>query len=189
MTEQHARGRRVWASGGVLAFLIVAVLVGGYRFSGIRDAQLSRESELQNRVGELEEQAKQRQRRMAAVLESAPIGCVVCNADGKITAANKAMADLLGYDDKELIGQPSSILVAADMRSRHVQYMSQASTKIDPSQPPMSFKFTGNAQRKDGTTLAVRITCRGLLIDGHVEFVAFISPADKEPLFGPARGS
>ena len=54
------------------------------------------------------------------LLESAPDGVLVADADGRIAVVNARMEQLFGYARKEMIGQPVEMLIPEDVRSRHV---------------------------------------------------------------------
>ena len=54
-----------------------------------------------------------------SVLELAPDGLMVADADGKIQLANAQCEKLFGYNREELIGQQVEMLVPADVRSGH----------------------------------------------------------------------
>ncbi|HEY4068554.1 MAG TPA: response regulator, partial [Burkholderiaceae bacterium] len=54
------------------------------------------------------------------IIESAPDGMLVIDADGRITIANAQLARMFGYPDGSLVGQPVEVLVPAASRPAHV---------------------------------------------------------------------
>jgi PAS domain S-box-containing protein len=187
----NKRSPRFLLAGGMLVVMIVLIIVNGYRFSYVRDAQLSRENELKAKVDEYEELLKMQQRRFGIVMDSSPVGAVVCDSRGNITAVNKTLADMLGYKPAELLGKPSSLLVADAFRKTHVEYMAKAPQKFTAQTREVKSHFDGDAKKKDGTSLHVSIFCRGFMVDGAPEFVAFIRPDNvpKEPIFDSLRAN
>jgi PAS domain S-box-containing protein len=173
-----------------LAFASLLLLVGGtfvllqgYHFSHLRDAQQVRESNLETQVAVANVELDTERKRFGLILEGAPVAVIVCDGRGRITACNEAATKLFGYAARELVGQHSAVLVADDMRPRHVEYMTAAPQKFNSDHPMLATEFHGEAKHKDGSTFLVKITCRGIVIDGAPEFAAFIKP-DK-----PAKGS
>lgn len=181
---------RIFVAVGLL-LLALGVVVNGYRFSHIRDAQLSRENDLKAKVDEYEDLLKLQQRRFGMVMDSSPVGVVVCDQKGVITAANKTLADMLGYKQSELLGKQSSVLVADGFRDVHVAYMGKAAEKFTANKNELKLHFSGNAKRKDGSEVHVSVACRDFLVDGSPEFVVFIRPDDvsKEPIFETLRNN
>lgn len=175
----------------VLVILAVLIVVFGNRFTMLRNIQLSREGELQSRVEDVEEQLRLQQRRFSMVMDSSPVGVVMCDERGIITAANATLANMLGYAKNELLGKSSSVLVADGFRSVHNKCMGQAPGKFMKDNKSLQSHFSGDAKKKDGTPIHVSIACRGLLVDGRPEFVAFIRPDDvpKEPIFESPRAN
>ena len=57
---------------------------------------------------------------LGAVLDAAPDGIVLSDADGRIVFANQAMVGLFGYPREALIGEFVEILVPARQRLDHV---------------------------------------------------------------------
>src|SRR5690349_8286106 len=55
----------------------------------------------------------------AEVLEGVPEAAVVCDADGRIVAANPALHELLGYRAGKLVGRRLEKLVPEDLRDLH----------------------------------------------------------------------
>jgi PAS domain S-box-containing protein len=66
-----------------------------------------------------EQRLRETEQFFRSVLELAPDGIMVVDADGSIQMANAQCEELFGYTREELIGQPVEILVPAEIRGRH----------------------------------------------------------------------
>src|SRR5258708_27121713 len=69
--------------------------------------------------------------RFRGLLESAPDGIVVVDANGVIVIVNSQTERMFGYTREELLGQPIEMLVPARFRPRHPHHRSPY-----PSDPP-----------------------------------------------------
>ena len=58
-------------------------------------------------------------------VEAMPEAVVVCDAEGRIVAANDALHTLLGYPDGRLIGRKLEKLVPDDLRDLHRAYCTE----------------------------------------------------------------
>jgi two-component system sensor histidine kinase/response regulator len=104
---------------------------------------------------EAEQRLRDTERFFRSVLELAPDGLMVANADGTIQLANVQCEKLFGYTREELIGQRVEMLVPADVRSRHPE-MREAFHK-NPTARAMGSGRELRSQRKDGTLFPVEI--------------------------------
>jgi two-component system sensor histidine kinase/response regulator len=89
------------------------------------------------------------------VLELAPDGILVVDADGSIRLANAQCENLFGYTRDELIGQPVEILVPDAIRPQHPEL--RASFHRAPTTRAMGAKSELHARRKDGSLFPVDI--------------------------------
>src|SRR6516164_2633589 len=89
------------------------------------------------------------------VLERAPDGILVVDADGSIRLANAQCEMLFGYTRDELIGQPVEILVPDATRPQHPEL--RASFLRAPTTRAMGAKSELHARRKDGSLFPVDI--------------------------------
>jgi two-component system sensor histidine kinase/response regulator len=89
------------------------------------------------------------------VLERAPDGLLVVDADGRIRLANAQSETLFGYTRDELIGQSVEILVPDHIRPRHPEL--RASFHQAPTTRAMGAKRELQARRKDGSLFPVDI--------------------------------
>ena len=90
------------------------------------------------------------------LLESAPDGMVIVNADGKIIVVNSQTEILFGYSRQELIGQPVEILLPARFERLHVKH--RGSFLAEPHVRPMGAGQELRGKRKDGTEFSVEIS-------------------------------
>ncbi len=90
-----------------------------------------------------------------SILEAAPDGMLVVDAEGRIKLANAQIEELFGYRRGELIGQPVEILVPARERAKHPvhrkHYLLSAETRA------MGSGIELFARRKDGSEFPVEI--------------------------------
>jgi two-component system sensor histidine kinase/response regulator len=102
-----------------------------------------------------EQRVKETEAWYRGILETAPDGMLVLNAEGRITLANAQIEDLFGYRRAELIGQPVELLVPERLRTKHPvhrkHYLHSAETRA------MGGGLELYARRKDGTEFPVEI--------------------------------
>jgi PAS domain S-box-containing protein len=89
------------------------------------------------------------------VLERAPDGLLVVDADGSIRLANAQCERLFGYTRDELIGQAVEMLVPDEIRPQHPER--RASFHRAPTTRAMGAKSELHARRKDGSLFPVDI--------------------------------
>jgi anti-anti-sigma factor len=83
-------------------------------------------------------------------------GLVLTGHDGEIVLVNRRCAEMLGYERKELVGQPIESLVPSNLRAPHQGY--RATYAQAPEARPMAERTRLVALRKDGATLPVEIS-------------------------------
>jgi PAS domain S-box-containing protein len=90
------------------------------------------------------------------VLEATPIGIIAVDATGCIVLVNRSARHLFGYTEKELIGQPLTLLIPEDSRKIHLQKC--ADYTHDPHIRPMGSGLNLSARRKDGSIFPAEIS-------------------------------
>ena len=61
-------------------------------------------------------------RELSAILDTATDGLVILDPDGRIVTLNRSGEALFGYDQSEVIGQPLTVLIAADSQNKVLDY-------------------------------------------------------------------
>lgn len=106
------------------------------------------------------------------VLESAPDGMVIVNADGKIVVINSQTEILFGYGRQELIGQPVEILIPVRLERLHVNH--RASFLANPHVRPMGAGLNLLGRHRNGKEFPIEVslsplrTAQGVFVIGTV---------------------
>jgi PAS domain S-box-containing protein len=98
------------------------------------------------------------------LLDSAPDGVVIIDADGVIRLVNRQAEALFGYAREELLGQPVELLVPDSVRPAHPGH--RRGYFRDPTTRPMGAGLELTARRKDGIEFPVDISLSSLETDG-----------------------
>ena len=119
-----------------------------------------------------EEALQRSEERFRKLVEGAPDGIVIVDAQGCIKLANEKIVQLSGYDRDELCGQPIEILVPESFRHNHKalrsSYISSPSTRnLSATQGLM-------ARRKNGTMFPVEISLSPYLDHNEQSIIAII---------------
>lgn len=99
-------------------------------------------------------------------------GIVVADLLGCIRLINPAGCQMLGYDEKELIGQRIEQLVPEHVRPRHTQ--NREHFHAHAQSRPMGVGMDLFARKKDGSLLPVEISLSPLQLQEERFFIAFI---------------
>jgi PAS domain S-box-containing protein len=102
-----------------------------------------------------ETEIRQAEERFRMVVESAPNGVVLVNAEGNIVLVNAQCDKLFGYRREELIGQPVELLVPERFRPEHAR--NRRRFFASPSARPTGAIRDLYGQRKDGDEFPVEI--------------------------------
>jgi len=94
--------------------------------------------------------------RYAALIQDAPDGIVVTDAEGRIVLVNDRTLGIFGYEGDELLGEPIEILVPEADRTEHVLH--HARYRVEPHARPMSPAAAVRGRRKDGTVFPAEVT-------------------------------
>jgi two-component system sensor histidine kinase/response regulator len=122
-------------------------------FGVVQDITAFKTAELAMR--ESAKQLRETEQYFRGVLEKAPDGLLVVNADGTISLANAQCEKLFGYTRDELIGQKIEMLVPMNVRGRHPGL--REGYQHAPTTRSMGAKNELHAQRKDGTLVPVDV--------------------------------
>jgi PAS domain S-box-containing protein len=102
-----------------------------------------------------EQRLRETEKYFRGVLERAPDGLLVVDADGTISMANAQCERLFGYTRDELIGNKVEMLVPDEVRTQHPDL--RASFHRAPTTRSMGAKAELHARRKDGSLIPVDI--------------------------------
>lgn len=110
-----------------------------------------------------------------AVNESSPDALLVVSLEGVIRIANSATTRLFGHPLSDIVGQDISMLMPADMRDRHREYL----RAYDPnSESPVVGEIREvQAVRRDGSIVPVDIHIGRAVLDGMPVLTAVIRDA------------
>jgi PAS domain S-box-containing protein len=100
--------------------------------------------------------ARRTERRLRAVLESAPDAILGVDAAGRIELLNAQAERLFGWTAEELRGQQVEVLVPESIAGPHTLH--RATYGQAPSHRPMGAGLQLSARRKDGTTFPAEIS-------------------------------
>jgi len=114
---------------------------------------------------------------LKALVDSAPDGLVVVDADGLIVLVNKQAERMFGYARKELLGQAVEALVPAQIRHRHAA--DRRSFVRHPRARAMGAGLELHGRRRDGTEFPVEIslspiqTSDGMLVASAIRDISY----------------
>src|SRR5436190_24344265 len=96
---------------------------------------------------------------LRTLIDAAPEGFLVVNAQGQILRVNQCIEDMFGYTRFELAGRPVEILVPEDMRQVHLR--DRRTYQHDPVQRSMgALGTTLTGRRKDGREFPIAVSLR-----------------------------
>jgi PAS domain S-box-containing protein len=98
------------------------------------------------------------------LIEHAPDGALLVDAEGVIRYANRQLVALSGYAREALVGQPVEILVGDARRSRHRRW--REGYQRAPRDRAMGTGMTLGLLRQDGTELPVEISLAPMVAQG-----------------------
>jgi two-component system cell cycle sensor histidine kinase/response regulator CckA len=102
------------------------------------------------------EERKRAENRFRMLIETAPMGIVIANKQGRITETNAQALQMFGYGREELYGQSVETLLPERLRASHEGH--RAGYTTDPHPRPMGVGMELFARRKDGTEFPVEIS-------------------------------
>lgn len=108
--------------------------------------------------------------KLAALFEVVKEGIVIADENGFMRDVNPSLCSMLGYEPAELIGKNVSMLMPERYSKHHDQYMHNAVESGDRG--IMGMYRDLEAQRKDGSSLAVELSMDKLSFSGHNFFAA-----------------
>lgn len=112
------------------------------------------------------------QKAFDTLLETAPVGMIVVDAEGIIALVNKYAQTIFAYTRDELIGQPIEMLVPDKIRVNHIRYRQRYSRNPEIRSLGAGRDLFG--RRKDGTEVPVEIGLTPITTDSGIFVLATI---------------
>ena len=116
----------------------------------------------------------------SALLDAAPDGILLVDADGRIVFTNRALQELFDYEATELQGQPIELLVPESYRPRHVRYRQVYAAAPEPR--PMGLGMQLQGRRRDGSEFPVEISLAPLRSGEETYTVSIVRDATEQRL-------
>lgn len=107
--------------------------------------------------------------KFSSVLDVAPIGIMTSGSDSKVLSVNKALIDLLGYKEGEIVGERISSLFATGYKQFFSNNRKKKATELD------TFKSELYAQSKSGERISVEVMERAMVVGKNRMWVTIIS--------------
>jgi len=123
-------------------------------------------------VADITERRKAEER-FRILIDTASIGILVIDNNGKIVLANQISAKYFQYEKADMKNMSLSQLIPIEYRQRHVQHL--LSYFMNPTVRAMGEGFELVAQRRDGTSFPVEISLSSVQTDEGVLALAFIA--------------
>ncbi|SMX25805.1 chemotaxis protein CheB [Boseongicola aestuarii] len=122
----------------------------------------------------LESQARleEREARLSAIFDAAPEAIITIDENGVIGSYSPAARTILGYTEKEVIGQNVKILMPEQERDRHDGYMSHYMETGEKKIIGIGREM--NARHKDGSDVPIRLTVAEWWINGQRNFTGIL---------------
>jgi PAS domain S-box-containing protein len=112
------------------------------------------------------------EQRVRQVINSAPQGMIVVNADGLIEQVNRSVLKMFGYNREELMAKPIETLLPVNLREKHAQL--RQTYLDDPQFRPMGSAMELAAFRKNGEEFRVEVGLSPMHIDNSISVLATI---------------
>jgi PAS domain S-box-containing protein len=93
---------------------------------------------------------------VAGLLDAAPDGILLIDADGRLLLVNARIEELFGYQRSLLLGQPVEMLLPEDLRTLHEQH--RRDSRDDLRRRPMGAGLALRGRRSDGSEFPVDIS-------------------------------
>ncbi|RSO13123.1 PAS domain S-box protein [Streptomyces sp. WAC 06725] len=128
----------------------------------------------------------------AGDVEDSSVPTVAADEDGRIIAANAALADLLGWQTDELIGRPLTVLIPEHLRERHRAGFT--ALRLTGRSRIMGRSIPLPALHRDGSLVHVRLHVQSQeAVDGRAVRVGQFmptatAPRENRPVSRPDRG-
>lgn len=136
----------------------------GNRFLDVAEAHLTDLISAEN-------QAREKEERMSAILNSTGEGIITIDRYGQIVSYNPKCQDIFGYLEDEVIGSNVSCLMRPHERDAHNQYLSNAKV-VESRIINANRELWG--QRKDGSTFPMELTVSRVKIEQQILYIGIL---------------
>ena len=106
------------------------------------------------------------------VLEQAPDGLVMVDADGRIVLVNEQAESLFGYDRSELLLRPIEVLLPETVRGAHEH--DRAAYTAAPMVRPMGMAQNLRGRRRNGETFPIEVSLSPIRAEGRLLVLAAV---------------
>lgn len=108
----------------------------------------------------------------SAVIDAAPDGMLIVDADGTVRVANRQADELFGVESGDLVGTSVDGLLPGDLRQVHRAH--RLRYRADPAVRPMGVGMLLRARKRDGTVFPVEVSLSPLQRGEEVMVVAAV---------------
>lgn len=120
---------------------------------------------------------------LSAVIDGAPDGMLLVDAEGQIVLANRQADIVFGYEPGMLVGHRVEELMAPELRERHVHH--RLGYQAEPGIRAMGARQSLSGVRRDGHTFPVEISLSPMVVAGQSLVVAAVRDvADRRRIEG-----
>lgn len=123
-------------------------------------------------VQEVEEELREKEARLRAIVTAAADGIIVIDERGVIQSLNPAAERLFGYSAQELAGQNVNLLMPNPYREEHDRYLAHYLTTGEGKIIGIGREVTG--RRKDGSTFLMHLSVSEVALDGRRMFTGIV---------------
>ncbi|MEQ1868929.1 MAG: PAS domain S-box protein [Vicinamibacterales bacterium] len=116
--------------------------------------------------------ARDADRILAAIVESAVDGIILIDSHGIVEAFNPAAERLFGYAAAEIVGQNVSSLMPSPYRDEHDGYLARYLSTGAPHIIGIGREVSG--RRRDGSTFPMHLSVGELVVDGERKFAGIV---------------
>ncbi|MEF8914674.1 PAS domain S-box protein [Natronomonas sp.] len=110
--------------------------------------------------------------RYRAVVQAATNTIIMVDEDGRIESVNPAVEDTFGYTPEELVSEPVTTLMSADVAERHTAAFERY---LDTGERTLEWEYTElEGRHRDGSSIPLSVTFGEVTYEGERLFVGII---------------
>lgn len=118
----------------------------------------------------IEEALSESEERFRAIVQSAPDAIIVSSEDGRITSWNRAAAALFGHDERDMLGQPFTALIAPPDHARCQEATARCVPSDATAGEPAPVELTG--RHRSGALFPMEVSFATWTVGRHRSFSA-----------------